>query len=191
MRSGPLKGASKAVFVDRDGTLIVDVGYPRDPELVEFIPGALNALRRLAQLGFSIVVISNQSGIGRGLVSKLEAEQVHQRFIDRLMDFGIQLGGAYYCPHAPTDGCECRKPAPGLIIRAAKELDLNPEQSYFIGDKSSDVEAGERARCRTILLSSDSLARTWTPPPTWLVATWDEVLERISSTSEPQSLSHA
>lgn len=185
-----MKGSSKAVFVDRDGTLIVDVGYPRDPELVEFLPGALNALRRLDQLGFSIVVVSNQSGIGRGLVSKLEAEQVHQRFIDRLEEFGIQLSGAYYCPHAPTDGCDCRKPAPGLIMRAAKDLNLSPEQSFLIGDKSSDVEAGKSAHCRTLLLSSDSLAQTWNPPPTWLVKTWDEVLDRITSTIDPQPLSN-
>lgn len=183
-RSGPLKASSKAVFVDRDGTLIVDVGYPRDPELVEFLPGALNALRRLAQLGFSIVVISNQSGIGRGLVSNPEAEQVHQRFIDLLANSGVQLSGAYYCPHAPTDGCDCRKPAPGLIMRAANDLNLNPEQSFLVGDKSSDVEAGERARCKTILLNSDSMAQTWNPRPTWLVKTWSEAVDRISSTIE-------
>jgi D-glycero-D-manno-heptose 1,7-bisphosphate phosphatase len=141
-----------AVFLDRDGTVIADAGYPRDPAEVTFLPGAVDALRRLGDAGFALVVVSNQSGIGRGLVTQEQADAVHRRFLALLAEQGIELTGAFYCPHAPDEGCECRKPAPGLICRAAAELSLDLGRSYMVGDKQTDVETGRRAGCEGLLL---------------------------------------
>jgi D-glycero-D-manno-heptose 1,7-bisphosphate phosphatase len=138
--------ARRALFVDRDGTLIVDVGYPRDPAGVEPLPGAISALREL-QAHFALVIISNQSGIGRGLITEAEARAVHDRVVDVFGRAGVGFAGAYYCPHAPDAGCPCRKPAPGLLLDAARELALDLASSVMVGDKGSDVLAGRAAGC--------------------------------------------
>ncbi|HEX8109737.1 MAG TPA: HAD-IIIA family hydrolase, partial [Kofleriaceae bacterium] len=116
-----MTGPRRALFVDRDGTLIVDVGYPRDPAQVEPLPGALDALRAL-QAHFALVIVSNQSGIGRGLITQAEARAVHARVVERFGQAGVAFAGAYYCPHDPGAACVCRKPAPGLLLDAAREL---------------------------------------------------------------------
>jgi D-glycero-D-manno-heptose 1,7-bisphosphate phosphatase len=143
-----------AAFLDRDGTLIEDVGFPRDPELVRLVEGAAAALRCLAAANMRLVVVSNQSGIGRGLISVDEARSVHERFVGLLADEGIVLDGSKYCPHPPEAGCDCRKPSPGMLLEAAEDLRLDLGRSFMIGDKVSDVEAGRRAGCRTVLLGS-------------------------------------
>lgn len=140
----------RALFLDRDGTLIVDVGYPRDPALVEPLPGAIDALRAL-QASCALVIISNQSGIARGTITEAEAQAVHARVIAVFAQGGVTFAGAYYCPHAPDAGCRCRKPAPGLLQDAAAELDLDLAASVMIGDKPSDLEAGRAAGCATVL----------------------------------------
>ena len=144
-RSSPA-GHRRALFIDRDGTLIADVGYPRDPAQVEPLHGAIGALRAL-QDRFALVIVSNQSGIGRGLVSEAEARAVHDRVIDVFARAGVAFAGAYYCPHAPDAGCPCRKPAPGLLHDAAGELGLDLAGSVMLGDKASDVAAGQAAGC--------------------------------------------
>jgi D-glycero-D-manno-heptose 1,7-bisphosphate phosphatase len=150
--------ANPAVFFDRDGTLIDDVGYPRDPAGVRLVDGAAEALAALRQAGFRLVVVSNQSGIGRGLVTEDEARSVHERFVSEFERHGVRLDDVRYCPHAPEAGCDCRKPAPGLLLAAADDLGLDLDASFMVGDKSSDVEAGHRAGCRTILLAPDGRA---------------------------------
>lgn len=142
--------ARRALFLDRDGTLIVDVGYPRDPAAVEIIPGAIEALRVL-QEKWALVVVSNQSGIGRGIVTELEAEAVHAQFVRLFAAAGVRFTGYYYCPHAPEDCCACRKPAPGMLRDAASELGLDIARSVMIGDKASDLEAGRAAGCAHLL----------------------------------------
>lgn len=160
-----------AAFLDRDGTLIEDVGFPRDPGQVRMLDGAAPALRSMAAAGLRLVVISNQSGIGRGLITPEQAQSVHQRFASVLADEGIALDGAKYCPHAPDEGCGCRKPSPRMLLEAAQELDLDVERSFMIGDKLSDVEAGQRAGCRTVLLAPAGFDPV---PAADLVATdWD------------------
>jgi histidinol-phosphate phosphatase family protein len=139
-----------ALFLDRDGTLIADVGYPRDPAGVRLLPGCPEALRRLARAGFALVIVSNQSGVGRGLFSRAEAEAVHAEVVRRFAGAGVSFDGAYYCYHAPDEGCGCRKPAPGLLLRAAAELDLELTHSFMVGDKAIDVEAGAAAGCRAV-----------------------------------------
>jgi D-glycero-D-manno-heptose 1,7-bisphosphate phosphatase len=155
---------SRALFMDRDGTVMVDVGYPRNPGDVELVPEAPQALARLRELGLKLVVVSNQSGVGRGLVTADEAASVHQRFVEALRAHGVELDAAYYCPHAPDEGCSCRKPSPELLERAARELNLDLGESFMVGDKESDLEAGRRAGCRTIPFHS-----------------WQDVYERVTS----------
>lgn len=144
----------RALLLDRDGTLIVDVGYPRDPARVELLAGAAEALGAL-QTRFALVIISNQSGIGRGLITEAEARAVHDRVVDRFGQRGVAFAGAYYCPHTPDAGCPCRKPAPGLLLDAAGELGLDLAGSIMIGDKPSDVAAGLAAGCRTVRFGPD------------------------------------
>jgi D-glycero-D-manno-heptose 1,7-bisphosphate phosphatase len=160
-------GARRAVFLDRDGTLIEDVGYPDDPDGVRLVPGAADALAALRRGGFALVVVSNQSGIGRGLVTPEQAESVHERFVAELAAHGVELDDARYCPHAPDESCPCRKPSPGLLRDAASELGVDLAGSFMVGDKPSDVEAGRRAGCRTVLLApapggeADFVAADW------------------------------
>lgn len=147
MTAGPPR---PALFLDRDGTLIIDVGYPRDPARVEPLPGAFDALRAL-QARFALVIISNQSGLGRGLITEREARDVHDRVIEVFAQAGVAFAGSYYCPHAPEASCACRKPAPGLLLDAAGELGLDLTTSVMIGDKASDIAAGLAAGCRHAL----------------------------------------
>jgi len=147
MTAVPSASARPALFIDRDGTLITDVGYPRNPAQVEPLPGAIDALIEL-QRRFALVIVSNQSGIGRGLITEAEARAVHDRVIDVFARAGVGFAGAYYCPHAPDASCPCRKPAPGLVLDAARELGLDVARSIVLGDKASDITAGRAAGCR-------------------------------------------
>lgn len=131
---------NRAVFLDRDGTLIVDAAYPKDPAQVQLMPFVIEALLELQQR-FLLVIISNQSGIGRGLITREQAQAVHDRVMQVFWSAGVRFAEAYYCPHAPEDGCPCRKPAPGLIVTAAQALDIDVARSVMIGDKSSDIVA--------------------------------------------------
>jgi D-glycero-D-manno-heptose 1,7-bisphosphate phosphatase len=155
---------TRALFMDRDGTVMVDVGYPRRADDVELLPDAPSTLARLRDRGFKLVVVSNQSGVGRGLVSADEAVSVHERFVEALRECGVELDAAYYCPHAPGDGCSCRKPSPELLQRAARDLGLDLPESFMVGDRDSDLEAGRRAGCRVIPFRS-----------------WADVYEQVAS----------
>lgn len=133
------------LFLDRDGTLMEDVGYPNDAAQVRLIPGAAHAVRKLVAIGFVPVVVSNQSGLGRGLITQERADSVHNCFVERFeMASGVRLR-CYYCPHVPEDDCACRKPKPGLLLRAVEELGMVGKPGLMIGDKDSDVMAGRAA----------------------------------------------
>jgi D-glycero-D-manno-heptose 1,7-bisphosphate phosphatase len=142
--------ARRALFLDRDGTLIVDVGYPSDPAQVELLPGVVDALRELQQ-EWMLVVISNQSGIGRGLFTAEDAAAVHRRFLELFEQAGVTFAGSYYCPHTPDAACRCRKPEPGMLLDAARELGLEISASVMIGDKPSDLDAGRAAGCGRVI----------------------------------------
>ena len=142
-----------AVFLDRDGTVVVDKGYLRDPNEVSLLGGAAAGLRALQDAGCPLVVVSNQSGIGRGRISVSDAAMVHDRFVRLLAEHGIVLAGCYYCPHAPVDGCSCRKPSIGMFKKAESDLALDLTDVVMIGDKCCDIEAGQAAGCRTILVA--------------------------------------
>ncbi len=138
----------QAVLFDRDGTLVIDVPYNGDPALVEPVPGATEALQRLRAAGLPIAVISNQSGVARGLLSPAEVDAVNLRVAELLGPFA----GFWVCPHGPTDGCACRKPAPGLVLAAAAALGVAPGACAVIGDICADVEAADAAGARGVLV---------------------------------------
>jgi len=143
-----------AVFLDRDGTLIEDVDYLSDPSAIRFIPGAVEAVKRLRQNGFACVIVTNQSGVGRGMMSHDQVHNVHAEMLRMLREQGADLDGFYYCPVAPVVGSESliehtdRKPGPGMLMKAALELNLDLQSSWMVGDKLSDVLAGRNAGCR-------------------------------------------
>jgi histidinol-phosphate phosphatase family protein len=145
----------KAVFLDRDGTIIEDTGYISDPELVQFLPGAAEALQRLQSAGYLLVIVSNQSGIGRGWITEDQYRQVQHRLLEELQKQNVLITRSYYCPHAPETGCLCRKPGPGLLEQAARELQIDLSRSWMVGDRTSDIEAGHAAGCRTVLFDAD------------------------------------
>ncbi len=168
-----------AIFLDRDGTLIWDVGYPHDPEQVLLIPGAAEALAELAGRGFLLIVVSNQAGVGRGWVTSDAAAQVHARFTACLAEHGVRLCASYYCLHAPDEGCACRKPLPGLLLRAAAEWNISLHRSFMVGDKPSDTEAGRKAGCRTILLEQRPSQRNKNCHADYHARCWPEILSCV------------
>jgi histidinol-phosphate phosphatase family protein len=141
-----------AVFLDRDGTIIEDGEYLADASRVRLLPGAIDALKVFRDRGMLLVVVSNQSGIARGLITPAQHAEVDARVRALLADEGVPLDGAYYCAHLPGDGCACRKPLPGMIEQAARELAIDAKRSFMVGDKLSDIEAGRAAGCTTALL---------------------------------------
>ena len=150
-RTGPWPPEPLAVLFDRDGTLVRDVPYNGDPDAVELVPGAVEAVRRARAAGLAVGVVSNQSGIARGLIDDAQARAVNQR-VDEL------LGGLdtwQYCPHGPDDGCDCRKPAPGLVHRAAAALGVDATRCVVIGDIGADVEAARAAGAASVLVPTD------------------------------------
>ena len=143
---------SPAVFFDRDGTLMEDVDYCADPRDVRVFLGAREALQRLKRAGFRVIIITNQSGIGRGYFNEEAYRAVHTELCRQLGDDIVDA--SYHCPHAPDDRCECRKPSPQMVIQAEREHHIDVSRSYFVGDKASDVECGRNAGLRTILLKT-------------------------------------
>jgi histidinol-phosphate phosphatase family protein len=150
-----------AVFLDKDGTLIENVPYNVNPDLIRLTPGVAEALPILHAAGYRLFVISNQSGVARGYFAETALLAVEARLRSLLAQINVPLRGFYYCPHHPdgsvapyATACACRKPAPGLLQRAAAEHNLDLEQSWFVGDILDDIEAGRRAGCRTILLAN-------------------------------------
>jgi D-glycero-D-manno-heptose 1,7-bisphosphate phosphatase len=150
---------SAAIFLDRDGTLVEARHYPTRPEELVVYQGLADELRVAQRAGFRLVLITNQSGLARGYFDWAQLERMHEALLETLRSHGVTIDGIYVCPHHPegTIGelaidCECRKPKPGMLLRAARELGLNLSRSWFIGDILDDVEAGNRAGCRTVLV---------------------------------------
>jgi histidinol-phosphate phosphatase family protein len=142
----------KFVVLDRDGTIIEECSYLSDPEQIKLIPGATQALRELREMGFGLVIITNQSGVGRGFFDEARLREIHERMRQMLEAEGVWLDGLYFCPHKPDDGCSCRKPGVSLMEKASTELSFDPQGSIVIGDKSSDIEMGRRVRATTLLV---------------------------------------
>jgi D,D-heptose 1,7-bisphosphate phosphatase len=148
-----------AVFLDRDGTINEEVGYMDRLEKLKLIPVAAEAIRLINSSGMRTVVVTNQSGVARGLFDEAFVDTVHIRLREMLRMEGAFLDGIYFCPHHPTEGrgrylmtCDCRKPAPGLLLQAMADLDLDPVRSYMVGDTLKDIEAGARAGVQGVLV---------------------------------------
>jgi histidinol-phosphate phosphatase family protein len=171
----------KVVFLDRDGTVIVDRGYLSDPAGVSFEPGAVEALRRLYNAGFGLIFVSNQSGIGRGLMTAAQSEAVHQRVLDLLVAEGIPITGSYICPHAPWDRCQCRKPSPVLLRQAATEHGIDFAQSFVVGDKKTDVDLGRAVGCRTALYATRANKDNEGAMPDYQSNAWAQIANWILS----------
>ena len=140
------------VLLDRDGAIIVEKNYLATPAGVELLPGALEGLRMLQDAGFGLIVITNQSGIGRGKLSLETLAEIHAELQRQLAAGGVRIDAFYHCPHVPDDDCECRKPKPELVLRAASDFGFDPRRSFVIGDKPADVELGRNCGARTILV---------------------------------------
>ena len=180
---------NKAVFIDRDGTLIKDVPYNTNISLIEFLPGVIEALSLFKKNNYLLVLITNQSGIAKGFFTVDELTVLHDALQQMLMKHEIKLDGIYYCPHHPdgfieqyTIECNCRKPKPGLILRAVEDLDIDVSISWMIGDILNDVEAGKSAGCKTILLNNGNETE-WiiseNRTPDFTLQNWDEIAATI------------
>lgn len=151
----------RAIFLDKDGTLVENIPYNIDPELIELSWHAGNALQLFKQLGYALFIVTNQPGIAKGLFTESALDPVRLRLTEHLAQYGVVLDGFYYCPHSPDGAisryairCTCRKPMPGMLLRAAREHGVDLSRSWMIGDILHDVEAGRRAGCRTVLIDN-------------------------------------
>jgi len=151
---------SKAVFLDRDGVINKDPktgDYVKNWQEFEFLPGAVEAIKLLKDKGYKIFIVSNQAGIGRGLMAEQDLKEIHNNMIREIENQGAGIDGIYYCPHEMSENCNCRKPKPGLLLKAAQDNNINLQNALFIGNSSKDFEAGKAAGCKTILLNNRNL----------------------------------
>jgi len=166
-----------AVFIDRDGTIIHDADYCSDPQQVKLFPRIAEALKRLKSHGFKVIIITNQSGIGRGFFSLEQYRAVEAEILRQL---GNDLVVAtYFCPHNPDDGCNCRKPESGMILQAAREHRVDLRRSFLIGDKESDAECGQNAGVRTIRVRTGLDRETIDSVADWVAEDLPEAVEII------------
>jgi len=150
-----------AVFLDRDGTINHEVEYLHQPGELRLFPGAAQAIRLLNQAAVPVIMVTNQAGIGRGYYSETAMCALHRELAARLAVRGAHLDAIYHCPHHPDDDCDCRKPKPGMLLRAAAEHGIDLYKSFVIGDKISDLEAGRRAGSRTFLVLTGYGREEW------------------------------
>lgn len=167
----------KAVFVDRDGTIIRDLHYLSTPDGIRFLEGALPGLRILRESGFGIFIVTNQSGVGRGFLSLERLQAINRELLLRLSREGVRVKGIYFCPHHPKEGCTCRKPKPRLALRILREFpEIDLKMSATIGDKPSDLLFGEALGTKRVLISrsqmkderADFVARNLKEAALWL-----------------------
>jgi len=178
-----------AVFIDRDGTLNEDIGYVSTPDELVLYPWAAEAIRRINDSGLLAIVITNQSGIARGMYSEKTLDAIHSRMIRELAREGAKIDAVYYCPHHPDVGdaryridCECRKPRTAMLEKASREHRIDLEASYVIGDKASDIKLAENAGARGALVLTGYGRETFAHPERWPCApefTAENLLEAV------------
>ena len=166
--------ARQAVFIDRDGTLNEDIGYVSRPEELVLYPWSADAVRLINDSGLLAVVITNQSGIARGMYTEKTLAEIHSRMIRELAEQGARIDAVYYCPHHPDVGnhryrleCDCRKPQPGLLKAAARDHDIDLARSFVIGDKASDMKLAEHTGARAALVLTGYGSETLVHPRRW------------------------
>lgn len=152
----------KAIFFDRDDTLIKDKGYMFDPLDLEFFPKTFEVLRELEEMGFLLFIVTNQSGIGRGLFNVEDMEHFHLHMIQELIDQDIEIVEIAFCPHKPDDLCDCRKPSPKMITDLCAKFLIDKDKSFMFGDKTSDLLAGENAGLKSFIMHGDNLEEVLT-----------------------------
>lgn len=140
-----MKYTKPAIFIDRDGVVNRDLGYVGHIENFHLIDGVVDALLLLQSLGYYLIIVTNQSGIGRGLYSSDDYNKLTDSYLKFMLSQGVEINDVFHCPHAPDDGCQCRKPRPGMILTAIEKWSVDIDRSYIIGDKYSDIEAGVAA----------------------------------------------
>ncbi len=180
---------NKAVFIDKDGTLINDVPYNVDVSRISFAPGVIDGMMLLKNSGFKLIVVSNQSGIARGFFTEAQLHEVSKHIQKQLAQYGLRIDSFYYCPHCASGTvkeysieCICRKPWPGLLLKAAKDYHINLNLSWMIGDILNDVEAGHNAGCKTILINNGNETEWVMSPertPGYIVKNFKEAAEII------------
>jgi histidinol-phosphate phosphatase family protein len=148
----------RALFLDRDGTIIEDRGYMRDPADVVLLPGAAEALRDLERAGWALIVVSNQSGVGRGFITPPEMDAVQARFLELMGAAGVSITASYLCAHHPDEDCGCRKPGVLHLEQAARDHGIDLRESWMVGDRESDILCGKNAGCRTIWLRNSGFS---------------------------------
>ena len=158
---------SKAVFLDRDGTIIRDMTYLNDPLQIEVFQESYEAIKALNAKGYIVILVTNQSGVARGIVQMENLLKINALIIEDFRKKGAVITEAYFCPHPVDGGCQCRKPNAGMLQTAAQKHNIDLKKSWMVGDRMTDVEAGRRAGCRSILLQNET-----TPPidPAWVPA---------------------
>lgn len=198
LRRAIVGGQERAIFLDRDGTINVDKHYLNDVDQLELLPGAAAGLRRLSDLKFKLVVVTNQSGIERGLITPHQLASIHRRLHQILEDEGVILDGIYVCPHEPASRCRCRKPEIGLAVQAARDFAIDLAASFVVGDKLADIELGNRIGARSILVETGYGEQTlqenqadWSVskmrPPAAIVANLEGVAEFVMRSVDARS----
>ena len=154
------KTNKRYVLLDRDGTIILNMHYQKNPAITQLLPNAREGLEKLLDAGFGLVMVTNQSGVGRGLMKKEDAEAVNESVSTKLGEGRKWFDAVYYCPHVEEDGCDCRKPLPGMALQAAKELSFSLGDAFVVGDREADINLGKAIGSRTVLVRTDDGAKT-------------------------------
>ncbi len=190
--SNTSRDARKAIFLDRDGTIIIDKIYLNDPSKIEYLPGVFEALKELRDHGFYFVIVTNQSGVPRGLVDIKNLHRIHEIIAEDFAKHNIEFLQFYYAPYLVESNHPFRKPNPGMIEQAVKDYRLTTEGSWMIGDRMTDVESGHRAGCKSILLTGVETPEDsdFDPPEAFvnsLTAAKDIILEDLRAKDSPSS----
>lgn len=170
-----------AIFLDRDGTINREIGYLSEPDKFELLPNALDGMKKMQDMGYRLVIVTNQPGIGLGYFSKEDFYRVNKKMLTEISKAGILLDKIYFCPHSKAENCPCRKPEIGLILRAKEELNLDLSHSFFIGDSEVDIQTGAKAEMKTILIENELVvdAVSWGKKPDFIVKDLLEAAESI------------
>ncbi|MHA2621618.1 MAG: D-glycero-beta-D-manno-heptose 1,7-bisphosphate 7-phosphatase [bacterium JZ-2024 1] len=169
----------RAVFLDRDGTINEEASYIARVEDLRIYPFAAEAIRRLNEANYLVIVVTNQSGVGRGIIPPHRLDEIHRALKDSLSASKARIDAIYFCPHLPADNCDCRKPAPGLVLRAIREFTISPSASYFVGDKPEDILVARASGVTPILVRTGYGRETETLAHLHPVAVVDTIAEAV------------